>query len=333
MHSRDAVHIHGNDGQGGAYVLVLSVPQAVQISVYKRPIEINFPAGTYIYIGSAQAQVPTKSAALGKRLWRYTEPVRRGAHHAIRRDLVATLLAHSLGPADPARLQMRGRKRLHWAVDYVLDNPGVELTAIHAVRSPVRYETLLGRHLANHPLTSIVRQGMGASDVPGNTHLLGVQNPTRLQRHLEALFSGLVSVSPLSDPQAAAVADLGSAVLQLDGRSSDAYDRGRTYLSRYRSAVRFGRAAAGAHFRADPGSPSRVRMGELAAEDQVTWEDVLASARFAAAVEEIVRNCGYPGLNVALWTSPHSVLALSRRKPERQRAFVAATHLAAGVTA
>jgi Uri superfamily endonuclease len=92
------------------------------------------------------------------------------------------------------RRQTSSNKKLHWHVDYLLEQPQVELTQVIAIRSPLPVEASLARFLGQEPVTSVISQGLGATDAPGETHLLRVQAsetwwhqlPGRIMSHLQA---------------------------------------------------------------------------------------------------------------------------------------------------
>ena len=65
-------------------------------------------------------------------------------------------------------------KKLHWNVDYLLDLPTADLTFACVIRTPNPLEERLGRFLERDSHTIVVEKGLGANDVPGNTHLLGL---------------------------------------------------------------------------------------------------------------------------------------------------------------
>ena len=77
------------------------------------------------------------------------------------------------GLGDENLLPRRG-KTLHWNVDFLLDLPSAELVGVSAIRSHERLEDRLGKQLEADPHTKIIERGLGANDVPGNTHVLHV---------------------------------------------------------------------------------------------------------------------------------------------------------------
>ena len=77
------------------------------------------------------------------------------------------------GLGDGNLLPQRG-KTLHWNVDFLLDLSSAELVGISAIRSRKRLENRLAKQLEEDPHTGVIERGLGANDVPGNTHLLHV---------------------------------------------------------------------------------------------------------------------------------------------------------------
>ena len=70
-------------------------------------------------------------------------------------------------------LPRRG-KTLHWNVDFLLDLEAAELVGLFAIRSRKRLEDRLAKQLEEDSHTGVIERGLGANDVPGNTHLLHV---------------------------------------------------------------------------------------------------------------------------------------------------------------
>jgi Uri superfamily endonuclease len=88
--------------------------------------------------------------------------------HFIRDELAAQLATAGL-PARPPAV-----KRLHWHIDYLLDEPGVALAGVWAWRTAESLEGALAGWLAAQPGVVPLAAGLGASDDRGRTHLLRV---------------------------------------------------------------------------------------------------------------------------------------------------------------
>ena len=112
--------------------------------------------------------------SLGRRLVRHATRSSPQPPHPIRADILTAFATDLQTTAD---LLPKGDKRLHWNVDHLLDQTRVKLTHVIAIRSPLRLEAQLGRLLEQDPHTYILEKGLGANDVPGNTHLLAVSAP------------------------------------------------------------------------------------------------------------------------------------------------------------
>lgn len=102
--------------------------------------------------------------------------------------MIQTFKAIGLGRGD---LIPKHGKTLQWNVDHLLNHEAVELAAIIAIRSPERLEPTWGRFLEKDPRTCVVEKGLGANDLPGDTHLLRVEADegwwTRLPQRLFAI--------------------------------------------------------------------------------------------------------------------------------------------------
>jgi Uri superfamily endonuclease len=142
---------------------------ALAFGGFRRGKILDVPAGDYVYVGSALSR--TGPTSLGRRLARHATRTGTKPAHAIRAEIVARFRTPDLDCED---LLPRSPKRLHWNVDHLLDLESVELVGIIAIRSEIRIERELGQWLAHDPDTEILHKGLGANDVPGNTHLLRV---------------------------------------------------------------------------------------------------------------------------------------------------------------
>ena len=161
----------GGDSQGGTYILRIHLTEtaALQFGGFKRGKTIELTAGEYVYVGSATSK--NGAASLANRLVRHATRSRRKRPHSIRVEMLRRFKAIGLGNRDlkPAR-----EKNLHWNVDHLLDLPVAELTGACILRTPECLEARLGQFLECDPHTIVVEKGLGANDVPGNTHLLGL---------------------------------------------------------------------------------------------------------------------------------------------------------------
>ena len=166
-----SIVIVGDESQAGTYILRIHLKEDVilRFGRFKKGKLISLPAGEYAYVGSALA---VKGATtLARRLVRHaTRSGDQPAHH-IREAMLRRFAECDLGDGD---LLPRRGKTLHWNVDFLLDLPSVELVGVSAIRSRERLEDRLAKQLEEDPHTEIIERGLGANDVPGNTHLLYV---------------------------------------------------------------------------------------------------------------------------------------------------------------
>jgi Uri superfamily endonuclease len=153
----------GEDSPTGVYLLRLHVTRPLRVSLgrLRGGRRFAFHRGPYLYVGSALGL--RGASCLARRLLR----------HATRRAGPPQPLQHHLRHAFPAFLPPRA-KRLHWHVDYLLDEPAVFLTGALVLRTSCPLESSLAAWLGAKPTTSVPVPGAGASDASGPAHLFGV---------------------------------------------------------------------------------------------------------------------------------------------------------------
>lgn len=161
-----AVNVVGGTCQGGTYVLRIAVRKDLNLAFghFKRGKLIHVLAGEYAYVGSALSE--RGSTCLERRLLRHASRTASKPHNI--RPAIARYFAQADQPSEVAA------KNLRWQIDSLLDLHDVELVAVYAIRSKLRLEASVGRLLEADPATSVIERGLGASDLPGNTHFLRV---------------------------------------------------------------------------------------------------------------------------------------------------------------
>lgn len=161
----------GHGAQGGTYLLRLTVhqPLAVCFGRFQAGRRVAVPQGDYLYVGSALAQKGATS--LARRLLRHASRSNGQKPQLIRQKMLDLFPKIDLGPTP---LHPPTNKKLRWHVDYLLDEPFTELTAVYIIRSPQRVEESITRWLLALPDVSPIVPGLGATDDPGGTHLLRV---------------------------------------------------------------------------------------------------------------------------------------------------------------
>lgn len=149
----------------GAYLLrmCLAAPRAICFGRFARGEPLPLAAGDYLYIGSAQGRA--RHAPLLRRINRHLLRCAPGTAQRLYPIWQAFLTEQKLRlPAPP--------KRLHWHIDYLLDQPVCDVTQVLLMPSSHPVEHRLTEVLEAVPGVRPVAPGLGASDHPGHTHLL-----------------------------------------------------------------------------------------------------------------------------------------------------------------
>ena len=164
-----SIRIIGGNSQAGTYILriLLKEDTILQFGRFKKGKLISLPIGDYTYVGSALSEKGATS--LARRLIRHATRSGDKPPHTIREKMIHQFAECGLGSGN---LLPRQEKTLHWNVDFLLDLQSAEIVNIFAIRSPERLENRIAKWLECDPRTEIIEQGLGASDAPGNTHLL-----------------------------------------------------------------------------------------------------------------------------------------------------------------
>lgn len=159
----------GDASRAGSYLLRirLSTDLLLAFGRFKGGKLIEAPAGEYLYVGSALAA--RGGVSLARRLVRHATRTGDAAPHAIRAEMLSLFPRIGLGTGD---LLPRGGKTLFWNVDHLLDRPEADLVGVVALRCERRLERELGQLAERDPTTELIERGLGANDVPGNTHIL-----------------------------------------------------------------------------------------------------------------------------------------------------------------
>ena len=86
----------------------------------------------------------------------------------------------------------RQSKTLFWNIDFFLDLNAAAIVGLYIIRSPERLEDSLAKWLEQDPHTQVIERGLGANDVPGNTHLLHVCADESWWRSLPAELANMI---------------------------------------------------------------------------------------------------------------------------------------------
>ena len=179
----------GDESQAGTYVLRIHLKEAtsLQFGRFKKGKWISLPAGDYAYIGSALSEKGATS--LARRLVRHATRSGDKRPHGIRKTMVEQFAECGLG--DGNLLPKQG-KTLFWNIDFLLDLEAAEIEGFSAIRSAERLEDRLAKKLEQDSHTQVIERGLGANDVPGNTHMLLVCGDETWWRSLLTEFANMI---------------------------------------------------------------------------------------------------------------------------------------------
>ena len=188
----DESHVENSRNGAGTYILRIRLKEGATLRFgrFKKGKLILLPAGEYAYVGSALAE--KGATMLARRLIRHATRSGDQGPHRIREEMLHRFAECGLG--DENLLPRRG-KTLHWNVDFLLDLPSAELVGLFAIRSRERLEDRLAKQLEEDSHTGVIERGLGANDVPGNTHLLHVSAAEAWWASLPNLLVGMAEGS------------------------------------------------------------------------------------------------------------------------------------------
>ena len=166
-----SIVIIGDESHAGTYILRIRLKKdtTLRFGRFKKGKLISLPAGEYAYVGSALSE--KGATMLARRLVRHATRSGNRPSHRIREIMLRRFAECGLGGEN---LLPRRGKTLHWNVDFLLDLPSAELVGVSAIRSRKRLEGRLAKVLEKDSHTQIIERGLGANDLPGNTHVLHV---------------------------------------------------------------------------------------------------------------------------------------------------------------
>ncbi len=160
----------GEPRASGAYILRIRVdgPLALRFGRFWQGEPVALQAGEYVYVGSAMGR--QGSTTLARRILRHATRSGTRPPHAVRLHWQQALVeAGLLGPdARPSP------KRLRWHIDYLLDEPLVQLSGVLLLGATASLESALAKLVSADATTFIPAAGLGASDAPGATHFFGI---------------------------------------------------------------------------------------------------------------------------------------------------------------
>ncbi len=142
-----------SDPKRGTYLLWMDVAEPISVAFgrFRDGEQIAIPAGAYLYVGSAMG-------GMASRLLR----------HASRRDVRHP---HPILPALEAhfgKMAASAPKKLHWHIDYLLEETAVSFTRAFLIYSSHRWEDEAADFLQTAVETEPIAHGLGASDGRGS---------------------------------------------------------------------------------------------------------------------------------------------------------------------
>jgi Uri superfamily endonuclease len=164
-----SIVVLGDESRAGSYLLRVRLAADLLLAFgrFRGGKVIDLPAGDYLYVGSALAA--RGGVSLARRLVRHATRTGEKAPHAIREGMLDRFAEIGLGEGN---LLPRNGKTLFWNVDHLLDRTEAEIVGVIALRGDRRLERELGQFVECDPATAVFERGLGANDVPGNTHIL-----------------------------------------------------------------------------------------------------------------------------------------------------------------
>lgn len=192
MKSNERLTFLGGDSQGGSYLLRIAVdrPITMPFGRFDGGKLITVPAGEHSYVGSALGQ--TGAVCLARRLVRHASRTGAKTHHRIRDTMLREFARVGLGCGN---LLPVNRKHLRRNVDHLLDQSVAHLVAAYVIRCRTRLERQLGQLIQEDPAAEIYEPGLGANDIPGNTHLLRIAADDDWWAELPARLEHLISTA------------------------------------------------------------------------------------------------------------------------------------------
>ena len=189
--NRRLIAVCGGDEQSGAYLLRIRVRESLTMPYgrFKKAKPIQTPAGEYLYVGSALAS--KGGVSLARRLVRHAARTGDLPPHPIQKTFLQFFPSIQLGDGN---LLPRNGKRLHWNIDHLLDRAEAELVGAVILRTRAKIERELGRLLLNDPCAAIIEKGLGANDIPGNTHILKIDAEEAWWRQLPMKTAPLLNI-------------------------------------------------------------------------------------------------------------------------------------------
>jgi len=147
------------------YLLIMELSKEIKIDFgkFKKGKEFRLEPGHYLYLGSAMKNLPS-------RLIRHTLRSEKRPAHEIQKESVKSMIDLGFIIKEPDLSE----KKLHWHIDYLLDNSHISIAQINMFMTNVSLEAKMGNFLKNSLNVEQISTGLGASDHYGNSHILKI---------------------------------------------------------------------------------------------------------------------------------------------------------------
>ena len=292
------LQISDGTSNGGTYVLKIRVRSRLRLSFggFQQGKKFTIEPGDYSYVGSALGE--NGSSTLARRIAKHATRTGRKFPHKIRAGLVRRFVELGMIESD----KVNNEKTLFHNVDHLLDRREVDLISVYAIRDPTCIEAALGRLIDDDPATSIIARRLGASDIPGNTHLLRVDADELWWRLLPLRMEGLATQSK-------------------SGSLVESYLRGKRCLTSRVEAASNGRLSFA------KGTANQATAAQVAEQVNMPVSDIIKEAKFASAVDTIIANCEKEAVDAIFYSrvpqARKAIERIARTSDVRQRYRVA----------
>ncbi|HED30933.1 MAG TPA: GIY-YIG nuclease family protein [Prosthecochloris aestuarii] len=176
----------------GTYMLLIELKKTCRVSFgrFMGGKAITMDAGLYLYTGSAMGGTKAGSP-LWRRLLRHATRSSGRRAHAVRKHMLIMLNRTGM---NTQHISAPSKKKLRWHIDYLLDKPCVRLSGAIVICSPARLESLLAQKILSLDCVIPVAQGLGASDMKKETHLVRLEHPDRCLQRLNSLLLTIAEI-------------------------------------------------------------------------------------------------------------------------------------------
>lgn len=174
----------GNYQFGGTYVLEIWIKDdvSVQFGRFKNGQKFHLSSGRYLYIGSAMTS--HNRHALLQRLTRHATRTEQHPPLKIRKKLIIWAHQHNINEKN---IILKQNKKLHWHIDYVLNNLNVEINNIILIPSEKSYESMIAKSLLLSDSITVPIMGLGATDKKKETHFLHISDTIAQKRLIDRI--------------------------------------------------------------------------------------------------------------------------------------------------